>query len=102
MVSPIRLSVCFIVTENWRSCAISATKTIKIGWISAFFEKKVVEKFVSSEKSITFAPAIKRGCLRKAEIAQLVEHNLAKVGVAGPSPVFRSLVEQKRDIKDWP
>ena len=30
--------------------------------------------------------------LRKlaAEIAQLVEHNLAKVGVAGPSPVFRS------------
>ena len=27
---------------------------------------------------------------RNAEIAQLVEHNLAKVGVAGPSPVFRS------------
>ena len=26
----------------------------------------------------------------QAEIAQLVEHNLAKVGVAGPSPVFRS------------
>ena len=25
-----------------------------------------------------------------AEIAQLVEHNLAKVEVAGPSPVFRS------------
>ena len=25
-----------------------------------------------------------------AEIAQLVEHDLAKVGVAGPSPVFRS------------
>ena len=25
-----------------------------------------------------------------AEIAQLVEHNLVKVGVAGPSPVFRS------------
>ena len=28
--------------------------------------------------------------LMQAEIAQLVEHNLAKVGVAGPSPVFRS------------
>ena len=28
--------------------------------------------------------------LFNAEIAQLVEHNLAKVGVAGPSPVFRS------------
>ena len=27
-----------------------------------------------------------------AEIAQLVEHDLAKVGVAGPSPVFRSTV----------
>ena len=27
---------------------------------------------------------------QNAEIAQLVEHNLAKVGVAGPSPVFRS------------
>ena len=30
----------------------------------------------------------------QAEIAQLVEHNLAKVGVAGPSPVFRSLLLQ--------
>ena len=28
-----------------------------------------------------------------AEIAQLVEHDLAKVGVAGPSPVFRSQSE---------
>ena len=28
--------------------------------------------------------------MEKAEIAQLVEHNLAKVGVAGPSPVFLS------------
>ena len=35
-----------------------------------------------------------------AEIAQLVEHNLAKVGVAGPSPVFRSFVEQKRVIRN--
>ena len=30
-----------------------------------------------------------------AEIAQLVEHNLAKVGVAGPSPVFRSFLYRK-------
>ena len=28
---------------------------------------------------------------QNAEIAQLVEHNLAKVRVAGSSPVFRSL-----------
>ena len=29
----------------------------------------------------------------------MVEHNLAKVGVAGPSPVFRSHVEQKRALR---
>ena len=84
-----------------------------------FFRKKMPKKFVSSEKSITFASAIERDVPKKrnfrasrmqkkilflmlrrsrknrlfeekAEIAQLVEHNLAKVGVAGPSPVFRS------------
>ena len=31
---------------------------------------------------------------KTAEIAQLVEHNLAKVGVASSSLVFRSLVRQ--------
>ena len=89
--------------------------TIEIAWIRlnfvkkldkiALFLKKTPEKFVSSKKSITFASAIERGCRfdsKNAEIAQLVEHNLAKVGVAGPSPVFRSLVEQKREIKEWP
>jgi hypothetical protein len=35
--------------------------------------------------------AAENGCLF-AGIAQLVEHNLAKVGVAGSSPVSRSLV----------
>ena len=34
----------------------------------------------------------------QAEIAQLVEHNLAKVGVAGPSPVFRSFFLNSRNI----
>ena len=29
-------------------------------------------------------------CTANAKIAQLVEHNLAKVRVAGSSPVFRS------------
>ena len=43
-----------------------------------------------------------------AAIAQLVEHNLAKVGVAGSSPVCRSsaaaMVElvDTRDLKSWP
>ena len=40
--------------------------------------------FVSLRKMPTFATAI-------AEIAQLVEHNLAKVGVASSSLVFRSI-----------
>ena len=39
---------------------------------------------------LTFAPL-----KQKAEVAQLVEHNLAKVRVAGPSPVFRSKESSK-------
>jgi hypothetical protein len=35
---------------------------------------------------------------RHAGIAQLVEHNLAKVGVAGSSPVSRSA----RNDREWP
>ena len=35
---------------------------------------------------------------RNAEIAQLVEHNLAKVGVAGPSPVFRSFFKENNNL----
>jgi hypothetical protein len=30
----------------------------------------------------------------KAEVAHLVEHDLAKVGVAGSSPVFRSQIDK--------
>ncbi len=33
---------------------------------------------------------------QNAKIAQLVEHNLAKVGVAGSSPVFRSNILKSR------
>ena len=35
---------------------------------------------------------------RNAEIAQLVEHNLAKVRVTGPSPVFRLKKKKKKSI----
>ena len=42
------------------------------------------------QKLPTFALAIERDRLGNAEVAQLVEHNLAKVRVAGSSPVFRS------------
>ena len=41
-------------------------------------------------KSYTFASAIRWNGAENAEIAQLVEHNLAKVGVASSSLVFRS------------
>ena len=51
--------------------------------------------FVQSEKSITFAQHLEKCTLQKgdAAIAQLVEHNLAKVGVASSSLVCRSRSE---------
>ena len=51
-----------------------------------------MEKFADTKKSVTFATAFREVFLLKdyAERAQLVEHDLAKVGVAGSSPVFRS------------
>ena len=36
--------------------------------------------------------------METAEVAHLVEHNLAKVGVAGSSPVFRSENAPGREI----
>ena len=36
-----------------------------------------------------------------AKVAQLVEHNLAKVGVAGSNPVFRSKTLQQRRVFCW-
>ena len=49
------------------------------------------KKFGDSDFLPTFALANEN----HAEIAQLVERNLAKVEVAGPSPVFRSRGGQK-------
>ena len=64
--------------------------------ICHFFQKKIVDNFGSFEKRTTFALAIGKmmnGCRNNAEIAQLVEHNLAKVRVASSSLVFRSFYE---------
>ena len=50
----------------------------------------------SKSSSLEFAeapPKILQKSKIFAEIAQLVEHNLAKVGVASPSLVFRSMQE---------
>ena len=44
---------------------------------------KKVEKICRFKKQLYI-------CSPNAEIAQLVERNLAKVEVAGPNPVFRS------------
>ena len=44
----------------------------------------------------TFAIPIGNNTDKQAEIAQLVEHNLAKVGVASSSLVFRS----KRSLRE--
>ena len=58
-----------------------------------FLVKIFAEKFGSFKKVRTFA--IPFG--KYAEIAQLVEHNLAKVGVASSSLVFRSKKEVSRN-----
>ena len=59
-----------------------------------FFAKKFADK----KKGCIFALAIERlhTLLVIAEIAQLVEHNLAKVGVASSSLVFRSYILNKQ------
>ena len=57
-------------------------------------DEKKLRKVCSKEKKHYLCTAFREMLTAKscgdAEIAQLVEHNLAKVGVAGPSPVFRS------------
>ena len=88
------------------------TKITEIAWIKARFVKKPDKIALFCKKNARKVCQFQKKhylCIRnrercssqedeQAEIAQLVEHNLAKVGVAGPSPVFRSLVEQKRGI----
>ena len=60
----------------------------------ADFLKKSVKKFGSNKILRTFA--IPSG--KYAEIAQLVEHNLAKVGVASSSLVFRSKTKESAEM----
>ena len=60
--------------------------------------KKVCQKICTvQKKAVTLhrkkgntKPLSKEKNIENAKIAQLVEHDLAKVGVAGSSPVFRS------------
>ena len=66
---------------------------LKNGQNASFFQKKFKKSLVIRKKVVPLHPHSEECSLLRgiaAEIAQLVEHNLAKVGVAGPSPVFRS------------
>ena len=70
--------------------AYFALKTDKM---RIFLKKKSLKNLVIQKKVVPLHPHSEECSLLRgevAEIAQLVEHNLAKVGVAGPSPVFRS------------
>ena len=56
-------------------------------------KKNFFKKICTKTKNILhLQPLLKKQAFFEitAEIAQLVEHDLAKVGVAGSSPVFRS------------
>ena len=67
------------------------------------FHKKVhffLKKFGSLKKVRTFAIPNEKNGVTNAEIAQLVEHNLAKVRVASSSLVFRSSVKAARMV-EW-
>ena len=58
---------------------------------NALFLKKITKKFGGNKKMPTFAiPNETNTVSNHAEVAQLVEHNLAKVGVASSSLVFCS------------
>ena len=57
----------------------------KINFLKFFFQK-----FCRLKNNAYLCIANEKTRLPNAKIAQLVEHNLAKVGVAGSSPVFRS------------
>ena len=70
-----------------------------------FFSKKMPDSFGSFKKRTTFALAIGKmmnGCRNDAEIAQLVEHNLAKVRVASSSLVFRSAKKKRVALSKCP
>ena len=61
------------------------------------FRKYVSIFFAKNQKNNLIFAAAKSN----AKIAQLVEHDLAKVGVAGSSPVFRSKVCKDARMVEW-
>ena len=82
------------------SCIVTHAKYLREGNFRAFlrffafFVKIFAKKFGGKEKMSTFAIPNGKNGSPNAEIAQLVEHNLAKVGVASSSLVFRSKTKE--------
>ena len=54
---------------------------------------------ICRNKNFIYLCTRKRKQCNNAEVAQLVEHNLAKVRVAGSSPVFRSTLREEVDAR---
>ena len=59
-----------------------------------FFVKKLLTKFLS-HSIISNVSGTRQNTKQYARVAQLVEHDLAKVGAAGSSPVSRSLLTKR-------
>ena len=78
----------------FRSTFCVGRSFFRFGWSDEtfLFGKRIIfiENFAGTNFHSIFAVPKRRFRRRHAEIAQLVERNLAKVEVAGPSPVFRS------------
>ena len=69
-------------------------------WVNAKLKKKCVTLHffipnICRNKNFIYLCTRKRKQCNNAEVAQLVEHNLAGLGVAGSSPVFRSSLKRK-------
>ena len=81
-----------------RFCDSLAMKIIKIEWTNGsnlLFRKKYSKSLESRKKTLPLQPHLEKCSLIRdnAAIAQLVERDLAKVEVAGSSPVCRSFLE---------
>ena len=63
--------------------------------------KKIARKICRFKKKAYLCNAFGKDDMINAEIAQLVEHDLAKVGVASSSLVFRSSSERNAQVAEW-
>ena len=66
-------------------------------FFALFFRKNLVISKKSSTFALAFGKEVRSGPSKYAAIAQLVEHDLAKVGVASSSLVCRS-EEREQDV----